>query len=501
MAWTSSTYRPEKRSGLRHTLGRALAAVVVATAGLAWSIPAQRVGANPAPTVNWIAWTDPGSFPNSGSFLESPLYPPYTYNYATEALGSITMPDSSIVFVKLAGEVVRKDGNAGPSGFGVSGSGYWSGRLYSGSGQAYISTNVPNLPNNGDRIGVVGNYVASQSLSFYSDSNRTQPVNVSNIVMNIYSLGGPTLLGAWDFNQVFSILSDNRSVNQDFGFTKSAPVSGTHRLSAREGSGTIQFNGSFNSISWTVTEAEAFATWNIGVTSFDPPLDVTFDTQGGSSIAAQTTALGGSVTDPGAPTRDGHTFAGWFTSASGGSPLTFPHAHGQNTAFTLYAQWIPNNFAVTYDTQGGSTIADGSTTVGAMLADPGTPTREGYTFAGWFTSASGGSPLTFPHAHGQNAAFTLYAQWIVQETTTTPAPPTTTTPTATGMPTTTAVAPTTTTAPRTSTFNSGSAALKKSAELPSTGTDRSSTFVWAALLLTVGALTIAKASRARTPQR
>jgi uncharacterized repeat protein (TIGR02543 family) len=42
---------------------------------------------------------------------------------------------------------------------------------------------------------------------------------------------------------------------------------------------------------------------------------------------------------------------------------------------------------------------------------PGTPTRTGYTFAGWFVATSGGSAITFPYAHGQTADFTLYAQW------------------------------------------------------------------------------------------
>lgn len=476
----------------RRAFGRFLAAVVVTATVLMSSTSVTTVRAVPAPTVNWISWTEPVSFPNSGSFLESPQFPPYTYNYATQALGSITMPDASTVFVKLDGEVVRKDGNAGPSGFGVSGSTYWSGRLYSGSGQAYRSTNVPDLPGNGDRIGVVGNYVAAQTLSFYSDSNRTQPVNVSNIVMNIYSLGGPPLLGAWDFNQVFSILSDNRSVNQTYGFEKTAPAPGVHRLSAREGSGTIQFNGTFNSISWTVTEAEAFATWNIGVTSFDPPLDVTFDTQGGSSIASQTTTVGGSLTDPGTPTRDGYTFAGWSISDTGSTPVSFPYSHGQTTAFTMYAQWTPNAIAVTYDSQGGSAVASGSTTTGAALTDPGTPTREGYTFAGWFTSDTGGTAISFPYAHGRTADFTLFAQWTADDSTTTAAPSTTapaTQPT-TAVPTTLATTATpTTTAATTAVAASARGAVRASA-MPATGSSTQLPLLAGVALLILGVGTL-----------
>ena len=68
--------------------------------------------------------------------------------------------------------------------------------------------------------------------------------------------------------------------------------------------------------------------------------------------------------------------------------------------------------SVTYDSQGGSAIPSGFAPVGGSIqSSPGTPTRAGYTFDGWFAASSGGSAVTFPYAHGQTANFTLYAQW------------------------------------------------------------------------------------------
>ena len=70
------------------------------------------------------------------------------------------------------------------------------------------------------------------------------------------------------------------------------------------------------------------------------PVKLTFDSRGGSSIASTVTINGGSVTDPGAPTRDGYTFTGWNTVADGsGTAITFPYQHTNATDFTLYAQW------------------------------------------------------------------------------------------------------------------------------------------------------------------
>ncbi|MBU3703572.1 MAG: hypothetical protein FGM42_04265, partial [Ilumatobacteraceae bacterium] len=108
--------------------------------------------------------------------------------------------------------------------------------------------------------------------------------------------------------------------------------------------------------------------------------------------------------------------------------------------------------------------SNGSTTTGASIAaSPGTPTRAGYTFNGWFAASTGGSAITFPYAHGQTANFTLFAQWTVIEissatTTTTTVAATTTTVAAT---TTTVAATTTTVAATTTTIAPSLSAPKK----------------------------------------
>ena len=109
---------------------------------------------------------------------------------------------------------------------------------------------------------------------------------------------------------------------------------------------------------------------------------------------------------------------------------------------------ITTTLSITYDSQGGSTVSDGeatTTTGGTITALPSDPTRDGYSFAGWFTAASGGTEITSNAAHNQTADFTLYAQWTANPTTTTTEAPTTTTTTAS----TTTLAPTTTDAPTT----------------------------------------------------
>ena len=161
---------------------------------------------------------------------------------------------------------------------------------------------------------------------------------------------------------------------------------------------------------WTVNEEDNQNNEPVNLT-------VTYNSQGGSSISSGSTATGGSIaSSPGTPTRTGYTFNGWFAGSTGGSAITFPYTHGQTANFALYAQWTANSLAITYNSQGGSSISSGSTATGGSIASsPGTPTRTGYTFNGWFAGSTGGSAITFPYTHGQTANFTLYAQWTANQ--------------------------------------------------------------------------------------
>jgi uncharacterized repeat protein (TIGR02543 family) len=117
--------------------------------------------------------------------------------------------------------------------------------------------------------------------------------------------------------------------------------------------------------------------------------------------------------NPGSLVKTGYTFSGWNTAADGtGTSYASSGSYTLNAPLTLYAKWTANSLTVTYDSQGGSSIANGTTTVGGSISSsPGTPTRDGYTFNGWFVASSGGSAITFAYTHGQTANFTLYAQW------------------------------------------------------------------------------------------
>ena len=151
--------------------------------------------------------------------------------------------------------------------------------------------------------------------------------------------------------------------------------------------------------------------------------------------------------------------------------------------------------SITYDSQGGSAVSDGdatTTTGGTISALPTDPTRDGYTFNGWFTAASDGTEITTGAAHNQTADFTLYAQWTANPTTTTTEAPTTTTEaptTTTEAPTTTTEAPTTTSASTTTVAPMTTVGPTTTIVLPATGSS-DGTPTQVLLVLGVGGLLV-----------
>jgi uncharacterized repeat protein (TIGR02543 family) len=147
-------------------------------------------------------------------------------------------------------------------------------------------------------------------------------------------------------------------------------------------------------------------------------LVVTFNAQGGSNVTAGSTFTAGSIAAaPTAPTKSNYTFTGWATTI-GGSAIDFAYTHGQTADFTLYALWAANVYTVTYvynsATGGNSAASDTFTTGGTAITLP-TPTRTGYTFAGWhsdslFATSIGSAGASYSPT-GSALSLSAYAKW------------------------------------------------------------------------------------------
>lgn len=111
-------------------------------------------------------------------------------------------------------------------------------------------------------------------------------------------------------------------------------------------------------------------------------------------------------------TRPGFTFTGWNTAADGtGTAYAEAASYPFTSSTTLYAQWTPISYTVSYDTQGGSAVAGGTYTIGSAVTLPAAPTRSGFTFAGWFAATTGGTALGNSYSPPSTGNITIFAQW------------------------------------------------------------------------------------------
>lgn len=111
------------------------------------------------------------------------------------------------------------------------------------------------------------------------------------------------------------------------------------------------------------------------------------------------------------PTRLECNFAGWYDNPNfTGSAITTIPA-GSTGDVTLYAKWIINQYTVNFDTQGGSAVSSISTDYNSNISAPTTPTKTGYTFAGWYKEATCINAWSFTTDKATTTT-TLYAKWV-----------------------------------------------------------------------------------------
>lgn len=102
---------------------------------------------------------------------------------------------------------------------------------------------------------------------------------------------------------------------------------------------------------------------------------LTFDVDG--NLTEKTFKYGESVVAIENPTKVGHTFVGWSEEL----PETMPA-----NDITVEAKWAINSYDITYDLAGGVNNSENPTayTIESGLITLKNPTREGYTFLGWY---------------------------------------------------------------------------------------------------------------------
>lgn len=114
------------------------------------------------------------------------------------------------------------------------------------------------------------------------------------------------------------------------------------------------------------------------------------------------------------PTRSGYIFEGWYYTDDTGREIQITEATRFSANTTVKAKWtkIKLDYYVTFDPDGGtvSTPEMQANTYGYLYSLP-VPTRDNYTFLGWFSEPSGeGEEITTETKFYENT--TVYAHWL-----------------------------------------------------------------------------------------
>ena len=98
-------------------------------------------------------------------------------------------------------------------------------------------------------------------------------------------------------------------------------------------------------------------------------------------------------------TREGYTFNEWDPK-----PETMPV-----NDTTVVTQWTVNNYTIIFDANRGSPAYPLTLPYNEPIKNPPNPTRDEFTFSGWFTNKDLTIPFSTTHMPAHD--ITLYAKW------------------------------------------------------------------------------------------
>ena len=218
------------------------------------------------------------------------------------------------------------------------------------------------------------------------------------------SIGSRSYEAVWQVNShtlkyVLDGKETTRTVNYGETVTVTPPDAKTgYTFSGWKLEGATAKNGQF-----TMPDNDVTITGSFSANQYT----VKFDANGGSECENITVTYDGKYTDLPTTTRTGYTFDGWY---DGSTKVTADTVVKITADQTLTARWTANKYTVMFDANGGSACEDITVTYDGKYPTLPAPTKEGYTFDGWFdgeTQVKSGDAVTITGNQ------TLTAHWSI----------------------------------------------------------------------------------------
>lgn len=128
---------------------------------------------------------------------------------------------------------------------------------------------------------------------------------------------------------------------------------------------------------------------------------ITFNSAGGTPVSVLFGDSGDIVIPPAEPVKTGYTFIGWLPTLPAEFPIGF---------LAVTAQWTVKQCSITFDSAGGTCVADITQDYDTQVSAPLTPTKTGSTFDGWYSDAGLTMAVSWPYTLSE-VDVTFYAKW------------------------------------------------------------------------------------------
>ncbi len=133
----------------------------------------------------------------------------------------------------------------------------------------------------------------------------------------------------------------------------------------------------------------------------------------GSAVAIRSVTQGKAYGELPTPyAREGYTFDGWYTAATGGVQITATTVFNGSADITLYPHYTANSveMVTTHYYMDGKEVITQTSEIGSTY-NRDYFIKEGYTFVGWYSSETGGTKITGSTTVNLTANQTLYARF------------------------------------------------------------------------------------------
>ena len=182
----------------------------------------------------------------------------------------------------------------------------------------------------------------------------------------------------------------------------------SYGINKYEGAKEIKYNKNSNTIityrGYIKDKAGNTNTCDISIKK-NSKLIVEYDNNGGSSCSSKEVNYNGNYGDLCTPVRTGYTFLGWYLNNQKVDSSTKVE---KTSDHTLVAKWSINKYSITYDVEScNKTTKNYGEEWGKLCA----PTKNGYTFAGWYKEVNN-KRILINETTTVTGNINVYAKWV-----------------------------------------------------------------------------------------